>query len=56
MSEMDTCQVDESDLSLQDFKTIDDIVHKALRDMGIEPASFSWCIEVEYTEEEEEEE
>ena len=51
MREMDTCQVDESDLNLQDFETLNDIVHKALCDMGIEPASFSWCIEVEYTEE-----
>ena len=55
MREMDTCQVDESDLSLQDFKTIDDIVRNALRDMGIEPASFSWCIKVEYAKEEDEE-
>jgi hypothetical protein len=52
---METCQIDDSGLSLQDSKTINDIVHNALRDMGIEPASFSWCIEVEYTEEGDEE-
>lgn len=49
---METCQIDMEGLNLQDFDTINDIVHKALRDMGVEPASFSWCIEVEYTEEE----
>ncbi len=54
MNEIDTCQVDESDLNLQNFETINDIVRNALRDMGIEPASFSWCIEVEYTKEGEE--
>ncbi len=52
----ETCQIDESDLNLQDFETINDIVRNALLDMGIETASFSWCIEVEYTEEEEDEE
>jgi len=51
----ETCQIDESDLNLKDFETLNDIVRNALRDMGIEPASFSWCIEVEYTEEEDEE-
>ena len=50
---MNDCQIDEKDLIPQDFNTINDIVHKALRDMGIEPASFAWCIEVEYTEKEE---
>ena len=49
---MNDCQIDEKDLTPQDFNTINDIVHKALRDMGIEPASFAWCIEVEYTEKE----
>ncbi len=48
---MNDCQIDEQDLSPQDFNTINDIVRDALRDMGIEPASFAWCIEVEYTEE-----
>jgi hypothetical protein len=51
---METCQIDDSGLSLQDAEKLNDIVHNALRDMGIEPASFSWCIEVEYTEEDEE--
>ena len=53
MNEMKTCQIDDSGLSLRDLNTISEIVHDALRDMGIEPASFAWCIEVEYTEEEE---
>jgi hypothetical protein len=51
---METCQIDDSGLSLQDSKAINDIVRNALLDMGIETASFSWCIEVEYTEEDEE--
>ena len=50
---MNDCQIVEQDLSPQDFNAINDIVHKALRDMGVEPSSFAWCIEVEYTEEEE---
>jgi hypothetical protein len=50
----ETCQIDDSGLSLQDAKAINDIVRNALLDMGIETASFSWCIEVEYTEEDEE--
>ena len=50
---METCEIDDSGLSLRDSNTINDIVRGALRDMGIEPASFAWCIEVEYTEEEE---
>ena len=49
--EMNDCQIDEKDLSPQNFNTVNEIVHDALRDMGIEPASFAWCIEVEYTEE-----
>lgn len=47
---METCQVDAEGLSQRDVDAISEIVHDALRDMGIEPASFSWCIEVEYTE------
>ena len=50
---METCQIDAEGLSRRDFDAINDIVRGALRDMGIEPASFAWCIEVEYTEEEE---
>jgi hypothetical protein len=49
---MNDCQIDEKDLSRRDFDAISEIVHDALRDMGIEPTSFAWCIEVEYTEEE----
>ena len=56
MKEPRTCQIDAEGLSLRDFDAISEIVHDALRDMGIEPASFAWCIEVEYTEEEESEE
>ena len=52
---MNDCQIDAEGLSQRDVDAISEIVHDALRDMGIEPASFSWCIEVEYTEEEEEE-
>ena len=50
---METCQIDAEGLSRRDFDAISEMVHDALRDMGIEPASFAWCIEVEYTEEEE---
>jgi len=53
VNELQTCQVDAEGLSLRDCDAISEIVHDALRDMGIEPASFSWCIEVEYTEEKE---
>lgn len=37
-------------LSRRDIEYINDIVHEALRDMDIEPASFAWHIEVDYTE------
>jgi hypothetical protein len=50
-----TCQIDDGDLLLQEAETLDDIVRNALRDRGIEPASFSWCIKVEYAKEEDEE-
>ena len=53
MKEPRTCQIDAEGLSLRDFDAISEIVHDALRDMCIEPTSFAWCIEVEYTEEEE---
>jgi hypothetical protein len=53
---MNDCQIDAEGLSRRDFDAISEIVHDALRDMGIEPTSFAWCIEVEYTEEENEDE
>ena len=52
INELRTCQIDAEGLSRRDFDVISEIVHDALRDMGVEPASFGWCIEVEYTEEE----
>jgi hypothetical protein len=38
-------------LSRQDLDAVSEMVHDALRDMGIEPSSFAWHIEVEYAEE-----
>jgi hypothetical protein len=43
----------DNELSRKDLEAVSDMVHDALRDMGINPASFAWHIEVEYTEEEE---
>lgn len=49
---MKTVLIGDNELSRQDLNAISEIVHDALRDMGIEPASFAWHIEVEYTEQE----
>jgi hypothetical protein len=48
-----TVLIGDNELSRQDLNAINEMVHDALRDMGVEPASFAWSIEVEYTEEEE---
>jgi hypothetical protein len=53
---MKTALIGDNELSRKDLEAVSDIsemVHDALRDMGINPASFAWHIEVEYTEEEE---
>lgn len=49
---MGTVVIDElsGGVSRRDIEYINDIVYEALRDMDIEPASFAWHIEVEYTE------
>jgi hypothetical protein len=48
--ETKTILIGDDELSRQDLNAISEMVHDALRDMGIEPASFAWHIEVEYTE------
>jgi hypothetical protein len=51
--EMKTALIGDNELSRKDLEAVSEMVHDALRDMGINPASFAWHIEVEYTEEEE---
>jgi hypothetical protein len=53
VSEMKTALIGDNELSRKDLEAVSEMVHDALRDMGINPASFAWHIEVEYTEEEE---
>lgn len=50
---MKTILIDESTggLSRRDMEYLNEVVCEALRDMDIEPASFAWHIEVNYTEE-----
>ena len=48
-----TVLIGDNELSRQDLEAISEVVHDALREMGIEPASFAWCLEVDYTEQEE---
>lgn len=48
--ETKTVLIGDNELSRQDLNAISEMVHDALRDMGIEPTSFAWHIEVEYTE------
>jgi hypothetical protein len=50
---MKTVLIGDNELSRKDLEAVSEMVHDALCDMGINPASFAWCIEVEYTEEEE---
>lgn len=47
-----TVLLGDNELSRQDLNAINEIVHDTLRDMGIEPTSFAWCIEVDYADEE----
>jgi len=47
-----TVLIGNNELSRQDLNAISEMVYDALRDMGINFASFAWSIEVEYTEEE----
>jgi hypothetical protein len=53
---MKTALIGDNELSRKDLEAVSEMVHDALRDMGINPASFAWHIEVEYTEEENEDE
>jgi hypothetical protein len=55
---MKTALIGDNELSpcCKDLEAVSEMVHDALRDMGINPASFAWHIEVEYTEEENEDE
>jgi hypothetical protein len=48
--ETKTVLIGNNELSHQDLNAVSEMVHDALREMGIEPASFAWHIEVEYTE------
>jgi hypothetical protein len=43
-----------SDFDKQDWELLSELVDNNLREMGINPASFAFSIEVEYTEEERE--
>lgn len=47
-----TVLIGDSELSHRDLDAISEMVHEVLRDMDIDPASFAWHIEVEYTEKE----
>lgn len=47
--EYQTVLIGDNELSRQDLNAISEIVHDALREIGIEPESFAWHIEVEYT-------
>jgi hypothetical protein len=48
--ETKTVLIGNNELSHQDLNAVSEMVHDALREMGIEPSSFAWHIEVEYTE------
>jgi hypothetical protein len=47
--EYQTVLIGDNELSRQDLNSISEMVHDALREIGIEPESFAWHIEVEYT-------
>jgi hypothetical protein len=49
-TKLKTVLIGDNELSRQELNAISETVHDALRDMGIEPASFAWHLEVEYTE------
>ena len=47
--ETKTILIGDNELSRQDLDAISEMVHDALREIGIEPESFAWHIEVEYS-------
>ena len=47
-----TVLIGDNELSRQDLNALSEMLHDVLLSMGINPASFAWHIEVEYTEEE----
>jgi hypothetical protein len=49
---MKTVLIGDNELSRQDLAMMGEMVHDVLLSMGINPASFAWHIEVEYTEKE----
>ena len=46
--EYQTVLIGDNELSRQDLNAISEMVHDALREIGIETESFAWHIEVEY--------
>ena len=50
MSLMETKTVTLGDFSKQDWELLSELVYDTLREMGINPASFAFSIEVDYTE------
>ena len=50
MSIMETKTVTLGDFSKQDWELLSELVYDTLREMGINPASFAFSIEVDYTE------
>lgn len=51
--ETKTVLIGDNELSRQDIAMMGEMLHDILLSMGINPASFAWHIEVEYTEQEE---
>lgn len=45
-----TVLIGDNELSRQDIAMMGEMLHDVLLSMGINPASFAWHIEVEYTE------
>ena len=52
---METKTVTLGDFSKQDWELLSELVYDTLREMGINPASFDFSIEVDYTEDGDEE-
>lgn len=52
MSEVKTILIGDNELSRQDLNAVSEMIDEVLRGMGINPASFAWHIEVDYTEQE----
>ena len=48
--ETKTVLIGDNELSRQDVAMMGEMLHDVLLSMGINPASFAWHIEVEYTE------